>query len=132
MERNAVDYRCRVGGAGRAVWPADTTASDYGGSRPGEGAGSAHQTPVASLATQEPPVRPEVDLEQWKEEVKNELQDQLAALGRTLVAELRQQCAPGPVAPSSVNESLLIYLDDIIVYSSDFQAHLKHLEGVFQ
>ncbi|KAJ8351885.1 hypothetical protein SKAU_G00233610 [Synaphobranchus kaupii] len=69
------------------------------------GEGLASQMPVASLATREPPGRPEVDLEQWKEEVKRELrqelQDQLAALGRTLVAELRQQCAPGPVAPSA-------------------------------
>ncbi|KAJ8356411.1 hypothetical protein SKAU_G00192050 [Synaphobranchus kaupii] len=69
------------------------------------GEGPASQTPAASLATREPPVRPEVDLEQWKEDIKRELrqelQDQLTALGRTLVAELRQQCAPGPVAPSS-------------------------------
>ncbi|KAJ8352268.1 hypothetical protein SKAU_G00237440 [Synaphobranchus kaupii] len=65
------------------------------------GEGSASQTPAASLAMREPAVPPEVDLKQWKEEVKNELQDLLAALGRTLVAELRQQCTPGPVAPSS-------------------------------
>ncbi|KAJ8346840.1 hypothetical protein SKAU_G00282410 [Synaphobranchus kaupii] len=53
--------------------------------------------------TLEPPACPEVDLEQWKEEVKQELcqelQDQLTARGRTLVTELRQQCAPGPIAP---------------------------------
>lgn len=30
-----------------------------------------------------------------------------------------------------VNESLLIYLDDIIVFSSDFDSHLLHLEEVF-
>ncbi|KAJ8375327.1 hypothetical protein SKAU_G00059070 [Synaphobranchus kaupii] len=57
--------------------------------------------------TTEPPVQPEVDLEQWEEEVKNELrqelQDQLAALGRTLVAELRQQCAPpGALRPGEL------------------------------
>ncbi|KAJ8347010.1 hypothetical protein SKAU_G00284110 [Synaphobranchus kaupii] len=67
--------------------------------------GVSEPDPRTSLATREPPVRLKVDLEQWKEEVKNklrqELQDQLAALGRTLVAELRQQCAPGLVAPSS-------------------------------
>ncbi|KAJ8334167.1 hypothetical protein SKAU_G00398060 [Synaphobranchus kaupii] len=41
-----------------------------------------------SLATREPPRCPEVHLEQWKEvkrELRQELQDQLAALGRTLV-----------------------------------------------
>ncbi|KAJ8353562.1 hypothetical protein SKAU_G00211290 [Synaphobranchus kaupii] len=65
--------------------------------------GLASQVPVASLATREPPCRPEVDLGQWKEEVKRklrqELQDKLAALGKTQVSE--QQCAPGPVAQLS-------------------------------
>ncbi|KAJ8346380.1 hypothetical protein SKAU_G00277810 [Synaphobranchus kaupii] len=60
-----------------------------------QGEGPASQTPAVSLATRELPVRPQVDLEQWKEEIKNELrrelQDQLAALGRTLVAELRHR-----------------------------------------
>lgn len=31
-----------------------------------------------------------------------------------------------------VNESLLIYLDDVVVFSPDFNSHLKHLEEVFQ
>ncbi|KAJ8351958.1 hypothetical protein SKAU_G00234340 [Synaphobranchus kaupii] len=64
------------------------------------GEGPASQTPAASL---EPPVRPEVDLEQWKEDVKRELcqelQDKLTDLGRTLLAELKQQCAPGALRP---------------------------------
>lgn len=30
-----------------------------------------------------------------------------------------------------VNESLLIYLDDVVVFSSDFNSHLLHLEEVF-
>ncbi|KAJ8416873.1 hypothetical protein AAFF_G00327510 [Aldrovandia affinis] len=33
---------------------------------------------------------------------------------------------------SLMNESLLIYLNHIIVYSPDFESHLKHLEDVFQ
>lgn len=33
---------------------------------------------------------------------------------------------------SQVNDSLLIYLDDIIVYSDSFDTHLTHLERVFQ
>lgn len=33
---------------------------------------------------------------------------------------------------SQVNDSLLIYLDDIIVYSGSFDMHLTHLERVFQ
>ena len=40
---------------------------------------------------------------------------------------LMQQCLGG-----HVTESLLIYLDDLIIYSSDFQSHLQHLENVFQ
>ncbi|XP_078800217.1 uncharacterized protein LOC144990904 [Oryzias latipes] len=40
---------------------------------------------------------------------------------------LMQRCLGG-----MVNDSLLIYLDDIIVFSSDFQSHLQHLEEVFQ
>ncbi|KAJ8369890.1 hypothetical protein SKAU_G00099180 [Synaphobranchus kaupii] len=107
-EQQTIDHVWEVGGAGWAVWPANITASNpapllpmptmAGGAMVTTEArtldrdlwreGSVSQTPVASLATQEPPVRPEVDLEQWKEKVKN----QLAALGRTLVAELRQQC----------------------------------------
>lgn len=31
-----------------------------------------------------------------------------------------------------VNDSLLIYLDDVIVFSPDFHSHLRHLEEVFQ
>ncbi|XP_028301871.1 uncharacterized protein LOC114462925 [Gouania willdenowi] len=31
-----------------------------------------------------------------------------------------------------VNDSLLIYLDDVIVFSPDFSSHLRHLEEVFQ
>lgn len=33
---------------------------------------------------------------------------------------------------SSVHDYLLIYLDDVIVYSPDFKSHLNHLEAVFQ
>lgn len=33
---------------------------------------------------------------------------------------------------SQVNDSLLLYLDDIIVYSENFDQHLAHLERVFQ
>lgn len=40
---------------------------------------------------------------------------------------LMQQCLRGQIA-----ESLLVYLDDIIVYSPDFSAHLQHLDHVFQ
>lgn len=32
---------------------------------------------------------------------------------------------------SMVNDTLLIYLDDIIIFSPDFQSHLQHLEQVF-
>ncbi|KAM9757963.1 uncharacterized protein ACNS7B_005082 [Menidia menidia] len=39
---------------------------------------------------------------------------------------LMQQCLSGQIA-----ESLLVYLDDIIVYSPNFDAHLQHLEDVF-
>ena len=39
---------------------------------------------------------------------------------------LMQQCLSGQLA-----ESLLVYLDDIIIYSPDFCSHLQHLEGVF-
>lgn len=31
-----------------------------------------------------------------------------------------------------VHDHLLIYLDDVIVYSPDFESHLRHLEQVFQ
>lgn len=31
-----------------------------------------------------------------------------------------------------VHDYLLIYLDDVIVYSCDFRSHLHHLENVFQ
>ena len=40
---------------------------------------------------------------------------------------LMQQCLSG-----QVTESLLVYLDDIIIYSPDFCSHLQHLDGVFQ
>lgn len=30
-----------------------------------------------------------------------------------------------------VNESLLIYLDDVVMFSSDFDSHVCHLEEVF-
>lgn len=40
---------------------------------------------------------------------------------------LMQQCLSG-----QITESLLVYLDDIIVYSTDFAMHLKHLEEVFE
>lgn len=37
-----------------------------------------------------------------------------------------QQCFSGQIA-----ETLLVYLDDIIIYSTDFSSHLQHLEEVF-
>nr|XP_054604616.1 uncharacterized protein LOC129165457 [Nothobranchius furzeri] len=40
---------------------------------------------------------------------------------------LMQQCLSGQMA-----ESLLVYLDDIIIYSPDFSSHLQHLDGVLQ
>lgn len=40
---------------------------------------------------------------------------------------LMQRCLGG-----MLHESLLIYLDDVIVYSPDFQTHLQDLEAVFQ
>lgn len=40
---------------------------------------------------------------------------------------LMQQCLSGHLA-----ESLLVYLDDIIIYSPDLSSHLQHLETVFQ
>lgn len=40
---------------------------------------------------------------------------------------LMQQCLNGQIA-----ESLLVYLDDIIVYSADFSSHLQHLDQVFE
>lgn len=40
---------------------------------------------------------------------------------------LMQRCLGG-----QVNESLLIYLDDVIVFSPDFDTHLQHLELVFR
>lgn len=33
---------------------------------------------------------------------------------------------------SLVNDTLLIYLDDIIIFSPDFQSHVEHLEQVFE
>jgi len=39
---------------------------------------------------------------------------------------LMQQCLSG-----QITKSLLVYLDDIIVYSPDFTTHLQHLEEVF-
>lgn len=40
---------------------------------------------------------------------------------------LMQQCLSG-----QITDSLLVYLDDIIVYSPDFATHLLHLERVFE
>lgn len=40
---------------------------------------------------------------------------------------LMQQCLSG-----QITDSLLVYLDDIIVYSPDFVTHLKHLGEVFE
>ncbi|XP_076740530.1 uncharacterized protein LOC143418699 [Maylandia zebra] len=40
---------------------------------------------------------------------------------------LMQHCLSGQIA-----ESLLVYLDDIIIYSPDFSSHLQHLDEVFQ
>uniref|UniRef100_A0A668AQP4 Gypsy retrotransposon integrase-like protein 1 n=1 Tax=Myripristis murdjan TaxID=586833 RepID=A0A668AQP4_9TELE len=40
---------------------------------------------------------------------------------------LMQQCLSG-----QITESLLVYLDDIIVYSPDFATHLRHLDEVFE
>ena len=40
---------------------------------------------------------------------------------------LMQQCLSG-----QITDSLLVYLDDIIVYSPDFTTHVKHLEEVFE
>ncbi|KAK7945594.1 hypothetical protein WMY93_001322 [Mugilogobius chulae] len=40
---------------------------------------------------------------------------------------LMQQCLNGQIA-----ESLLVYLDDIIIYSADFSSHLQHLDQVFE
>ena len=40
---------------------------------------------------------------------------------------LMQQCLS-----NELTESLLIYLDDVIVYSPDFRSHLQHIENVFQ
>lgn len=31
-----------------------------------------------------------------------------------------------------LHEYLLIYLDDLITYSADFDTHIQHLEEVFQ
>uniref|UniRef100_A0A8C7XN19 ribonuclease H n=1 Tax=Oryzias sinensis TaxID=183150 RepID=A0A8C7XN19_9TELE len=39
---------------------------------------------------------------------------------------LMQQCLNGQIA-----QSLLLYLDDIIIYSPDFSSHLQHLDEVF-
>lgn len=38
------------------------------------------------------------------------------------------QCCLG----GQVSETLLIYLDDVIVYSPDFSSHLEHLDSVFE
>uniref|UniRef100_A0A669DMH2 Gypsy retrotransposon integrase-like protein 1 n=1 Tax=Oreochromis niloticus TaxID=8128 RepID=A0A669DMH2_ORENI len=38
-----------------------------------------------------------------------------------------QHCLSGQIA-----ESLLVYLDDIIIYSPEFSSHLQHLDEVFQ
>nr|XP_054596242.1 uncharacterized protein LOC129163293 [Nothobranchius furzeri] len=40
---------------------------------------------------------------------------------------LMQQCLSGHLA-----ECLLVYLDDVIIYSADFSSHLQHLDEVFQ
>lgn len=40
---------------------------------------------------------------------------------------LMQQCLSG-----QITDSLLVYLDDIIVYSPDFATHVQHLEEVFE
>uniref|UniRef100_A0A8C7WZ80 ribonuclease H n=1 Tax=Oryzias sinensis TaxID=183150 RepID=A0A8C7WZ80_9TELE len=40
---------------------------------------------------------------------------------------LMQQCLSG-----QITDSVLVYLDDIIVYSADFNMHLSHLEEVFE
>ena len=40
---------------------------------------------------------------------------------------LMQQCLGG-----QLTESLLVYLDDIIIYSPDFSSHMQHLDQVFQ
>lgn len=40
---------------------------------------------------------------------------------------LMQQCLNGQIA-----ESLLVYLDDIIIYSANFSSHLQHLDQVFE
>lgn len=40
---------------------------------------------------------------------------------------LMQQCLSG-----QITESLLVYLDDIVVYSPDFATHLRHLDKVFE
>jgi len=40
---------------------------------------------------------------------------------------LMQRCLSGQLV-----ESLLVYLDDIIIYSPDFSSHLQHLDEVFQ
>lgn len=39
---------------------------------------------------------------------------------------LMQQCLSG-----QLSESLLVYLDNIIIYSPDFSSHLQHLDEVF-
>lgn len=33
---------------------------------------------------------------------------------------------------SLVNDTLLIYLDDIIIFSPDFKSHVEHLKQVFE
>lgn len=48
-------------------------------------------------------------------------------LDNGIIQRLMQRCLGG-----QVNESLLIYLDDVVVYPPDFDTHIKHLEQVFE
>lgn len=45
----------------------------------------------------------------------------------TTFQRLMQRCLG-----EKIHDYLLIYLDDVIVYSSDCRTHLQHLEDVFQ
>lgn len=47
--------------------------------------------------------------------------------GPATFQRLMQRCLGG-----QVNEFLMIYLDDVIVYSADYDSHLLHLEQVFE